>query len=417
MYGYDIGGTSYALTNLLRPHEDDSGWSETIRTSPSWQGAIVSGASLGALLASMFVFLSGFGDQIGRRRELQLGSLLYLIGAMIESFSMYCARHGLAVLMAGRIIYGLGIGLSMHAAPTYLGEMGPPPIRGFLVSLKEASIVMGILCGYIVGYIFSNVQGGWCYIYALTVFGSILMMGLSFCIPPSCRWLFLKGREDEARESLRFVYPLDSEEVFRNMKRIHEVNMGSGHDRGTSTNLLSGRYKGQLIAGVGIVILQQVTGQPSVLSYATQIFQAAGVADYSSIIVALWKLATTVSAASAVERFGRKMLLYVGCSLMFAALVFLSLFFNDESSAGSGRIFIIVAMLVYIGGYQIGFGPISWTLTSEIFPLEVRGQAVAFAVQMNFLLNTIVQFGVPILEDGIGFGRTFSIFALLSAYR
>jgi hypothetical protein len=72
---------------------------------------------------------------------------------------------------------------------------------------------------------------------------------------------------------------------------------------------------------------------------------------------------------------------------------------------------------LYIGGYQFSFGPISWLMISEVFPLQVRGQAVAFAVQMNFLWNAVVQFGVPILSNWIGLNVLFAMFAVLTAYR
>lgn len=59
-------------------------------------------------------------------------------------------------------------------------------------------------------------------------------------------------------------------------------------------------------------------------------------------------------------------------------------------------------MFIYIGGYQIGFGPISWLLISEVFPLEVRGQAVAVAVQTNFFWNVITSYLFPIATSAIG---------------
>mmetsp|Transcript_7489 Transcript_7489/g.16233 ORF Transcript_7489/g.16233 Transcript_7489/m.16233 type:complete len:145 (-) Transcript_7489:106-540(-) len=99
---------------------------------------------------------------------------------------------------------------------------------------------------------------------------------------------------------------------------------------------------------------------------------------------------------------------------MLAALIALSLSFGNTSQGAEGT--ILIAMFVYIGGYQVGFGPIGWLIISEVFPLSVRGQAVAVAVQMNFLLNAIVQFGVPVLESWIGLNFTFAIFAAFTAY-
>ena len=59
-------------------------------------------------------------------------------------------------------------------------------------------------------------------------------------------------------------------------------------------------------------------------------------------------------------------------------------------------------MFIYIGGYQIGFGPIAWLLISEVFPLEVRGQAVAVAVQTNFFWNVITSYLFPVATSAIG---------------
>ena len=94
---------------------------------------------------------------------------------------------------------------------------------------------------------------------------------------------------------------------------------------------------------------------------------------------------------------------------MFVALIVLAGSFG-VSSAGPPTI-ILGAMFLYIGGYQFSFGPISWLMISEVFPLSVRGQAVAAAVQTNFLLNAMVQFAVPLLEHFIGLQVT------LTAYR
>ena len=184
-------------------------------------------------------------------------------------------------------------------------------------------------------------------------------------------------------------------------------------------------YRAPLIAGVGLVILQQISGQPSIVSYVTPIFQEAGLPNNASVYVAGFKLFATLSAAMTVERWGRKRLLYLGCLLMVFALVVLSFTIGTEhyhaiaisySTSGVHRL-LLPAMFLYIGGYQASFGPISWLMISEVFPLRVRGQAVAFALQVNFLLNAVVQFSVPVISDLIGMGMTFGMFGIVTAYR
>jgi MFS family permease len=84
-------------------------------------------------------------------------------------------------------------------APAYIGEMSPASIRGVLVSLKEGMIVVGMLLGYTVGYVFQHQKGGWRNTYSVSVILGICMFVGVYMLPPSARWLALKGRIHEAR--------------------------------------------------------------------------------------------------------------------------------------------------------------------------------------------------------------------------
>jgi sugar porter (SP) family MFS transporter len=382
LFGYDIGATSFSITQIQNEVYSGVLWWHTVKSSPVWTGTIVSAVSAGALFGSFLMFL--FADAIGRRTELRLGAVLYLTGAALEGWTArsedWSAGLGLMVLMSGRLIYGVGVGVTMHGAPTYLSEQSPANIRGLLVSAKEASVVFGIAMGYYFGFIFSNTVGGWGITYGMAIIPAGLIIALSFAIPESCRWLLLRGRDQEALESLSFVFLGDhAEREFELLKNSQEdADAGADADAGHTSLEEEGEVENNrgiwdplrrapLVAGVGLVILQQITGQPSVLSYANQIFHDAGLSDYSSIWVAAFKLLVTLLAAVTVEKFGRKKLLYTGCSLMLVALIVLSLSFGNTSQ-GSQTI-ILMAMFVYIGGYQVGFGPISWLIISEVFPL------------------------------------------------
>ena len=81
------------------------------------------------------------------------------------------------------------------------------------------------------------------------------------------------------------------------------------------------------------------------------------------------------------------------------------------SGIGAQKGIILAALFVYIGGYQVGFGPISWLLISEIFPLEVRGKAITIAVVTNFFWNTVTTFLFPVELEYIGSSTTFFVYA------
>merc|ERR1719197_2010512 len=94
---------------------------------------------------------------MGRKLEVQLGAVLYFLGATI-----CCASPVLWGIYIGFFVYGVGIGFAMHAAPVYIAEISPAEIRGTLVSAKEAVVVLGIFFGFLFGFIFSGMSTyGW----------------------------------------------------------------------------------------------------------------------------------------------------------------------------------------------------------------------------------------------------------------
>merc|ERR1711988_1471661 len=83
------------------------------------------------------------------------------------------------------------------------------------------------------------------------------------------------------------------------------------------------RYPRPLLIGCGIVFLQQVTGQPSVLYFATNIFKSAGFgsgAAMSSTGLGAVKLLATLFTVWRVDQYGRRFLLFLGIGMMATAL-------------------------------------------------------------------------------------------------
>ncbi|KAG7354890.1 D-xylose-proton symporter [Nitzschia inconspicua] len=438
LFGYDIGATSFAIVQLMRDPAA-SGASFTLANAPIWTGMVVSAPSVGALIGTAIVFV--VAESMGRRLELRVGGILYIAGTFLEMLAARVSVGGLAlmILIAARIVYGTGIGFAMHAAPAFLGEVMPPSIRGAVVSGKEVFIVCGMLFGYMIGYCYKDNYRGWASTFSAALLPSAIMILMSYFIPDSPRWLASHKRDDEALQALMFVWKPEHAKAEHDI--LIEARQEREREQFTSRNNIQSNpftilfsaptYKAALTAGVGLVVLQQVTGQPSVLSYATPILISAGLSSYASVIVAFFKVLATLLAVVLVEHSGRKRLLTTGCVLMLFALIILTVTFhgsNYSTSTSDDRraksvnkldvrsIFTLIGMFVYIAGYQVGFGPLSWLIIAEVFPQSIRGPAVAFAVQTNFLLNAIVQFAVPLLEQQFGLSFMFATFGLITAY-
>jgi len=448
LFGYDIGSTSYVSGQLMDEHNSGTTWHGEVDGNALLQGAITSSGVGGALAGSMLVFK--VTEALGTRREMLLASILFAIGAFIEALaatSTFSANLGIGVLLLGRWTYGIGCGFAMHGAPSYIGEMSPPAIRGALVSLKEGMIVFGMLLGYGMGFALLDTPGGWRYTYGVAMGPAVVMFLGVAALPSPPRWLLARGEHAAAREAAAFVYPGSPSEGDRVLAEaaasVRDEELASARRRdngGTASKqkapLFTAKNRRALVAGLGVVTLQQVTGQPSVLYYAAGIFQEAGISSYAAVLTGAFKLLATLGSVVVVDNYGRRWLLLVGISVMLVALVVMcGAFYGYETSDDDGddddekgfttRTGTIVAgMFLYIGGYQISFGPIAWLLISEIFATDVRDSAIAVAVQCNFGWNLIVTFSYPSIVSGLAllvgddrkYTAAFGIFGFLTAY-
>ncbi|KAL5747911.1 hypothetical protein ACOSP7_024933 [Xanthoceras sorbifolium] len=420
LFGYDIGATSGATISLQSAELSGTTW---FNLSAVQLGLVVSGSLYGALLGSIVAY--PIADFLGRRRELITASALYLLGGLITAYA-----PGLGVLLVGRLLYGLGIGLAMHGAPLYIAETCPSQIRGTLISLKELFIVLGILLGYFVGSFQINAIGGWRYMYGLSTLIALLMgLGMS-SLPPSPRWLLLRAVQDKvslqeykekailALSKLRGRPPGDK----LSERQIEDtlVSVKSAYtDQKSKGNLLEvfqGPSLKAFIIGGGLVFFQQITGQPSVLYYAGSILQSAGfsaAADATrvSVVIGLFKLLMTWIAVLKVDDLGRRPLLIGGASGLALSLLLLSAYYKI---LGGFPLVAVAALLLYVGCYQISFGPISWLMVSEIFPLSTRGRGISLAVLTNFGSNAIVTFAFLPLKELLGAENLFLLFGAIA---
>ncbi|ESR38136.1 hypothetical protein CICLE_v10028127mg [Citrus x clementina] len=381
------------------------------------------GSLYGALLGSILVY--SIADFLGRKRELIIAAVLYALGALTTAYA-----PGLGVLLVGRLLYGLGIGLAMHGAPLYIAETCPSQIRGTLISLKELFIVLGILSGYFVGSFQINAVGGWRYMYGLSAPLALLMGIGMWSLPPSPRWLLLravqgKGSLQEYKEQaisalgkLRRRPPGDklSERQIEDTLVSLKSSYTDEKSEGGFLELFQGPNLKAFIIGGGLVLFQQITGQPSVLYYAGPILQSAGfsaAADATrvSVVIGVFKLVMTWIAVAKVDDLGRRPLLIGGVCGIALSLLLLSAYYKI---LGGFPLVAVAALLLYVGCYQISFGPISWLMVSEIFPLRTRGRGISLAVLTNFGSNAIVTFAFSPLKELLGAENIFLLFAAIA---
>src|SRR5271163_4402068 len=179
LFGYDTGVISGALLFIR----------QVMSLSPTLQGIVVAialaGAAIGAATAG---YLS---DRLGRRRVILGAGLLFIAGAVVSAVA-----EGVSVLLIGRFLVGLAIGVASMLAPLYLAEIAPARDRGAIVSLNQLCITVGILASYLVGFALASVPEGWRWMLGLGALpGAILTVGM-LILPESPRWLAGHGRTE-----------------------------------------------------------------------------------------------------------------------------------------------------------------------------------------------------------------------------
>lgn len=428
LFGWDIGISSGALENIATSAANGG---DGFALSSIESGQFVSASLFGALTASAAAG-AGLGDRLGSRKELALAGAAYMVGSVAASVA-----PGFELLVLGKLIYGLGIGFAMHSAPVYIAETAPSSLRGSLISLKEGFIVGGILLGYLASEDVIASNGAWRQLsLEATPLIGILLAG-SLWLPDSPRWIAARGGDDEktreeARDALVRIREAKTEtELVKVDDELGEIfaaaTTADAKNAGGVMTLFDGKYLRPLYIGLSVVLFQQFTGQPSVLYYATQTFKAAGwsVEDAAnvSVILGVWKLFMTGIAVSKVDSVGRRPLLLGGAGIITACLFALAaLNAPGETQTVFQAQASVAAIFLYVGAYQLSFGPIAWLLVGEVFPSKVRSAAVGLATLSNFGGNFLVSLLLPTARETVGSRGTYlgfasvGVFALVSMY-
>src|SRR5579862_4687504 len=272
---------------------------------------VLAGAATGALAGGRLA------DLFGRRKLLIITAVIFAAGAILCAVAMSATT-----LIIGRIIVGLGIGLSSGTVPVYISEVSPAEARGWQVSLFQLAITVGILLAYVVDYAFSKIEG-WRWMFGLAVVpAAIFALGMLY-LPESPRWLAMKGNAAGARavlERVRGTSNVDAE-----MQEVEGTIVEQAEKGGGISDLLAPSLRPALIAGIGLAIFQQVTGINTVIYYAPIIIQSAGISSASGAILAtagigIVNVLMTIVSMWLIDRIGRKPLLLTGIGGMIVTL-------------------------------------------------------------------------------------------------
>jgi len=397
LFGYDTGVIAGAILFI----------NKDLGLSPFMSGLVVSSLLVGAMVGAAFA--GPIADATGRRKLVLVAAVVFALGAIGAALA---TSAGMLVLF--RVVLGLAVGAASLIVPLYLAEVAPTEIRGAVASLNQLMIVTGILIAYIANSALAGAEA-WRWMIGLAVVPSVLLfLGMLF-MPETPRWLVSKDREEEAREVLRRTR--DEVAVEAEMNDIKRVE---SQEEGGLGELLASWVRPALLVGMGLAIFQQIIGINTIVYYAPTTLTNVGFGNSAAILanagIGVINVTMTLVAIRFIDRVGRKPLLLVGAAGMALSLGILgltSLLLPEPSGVSLVGIVTLVCLALFIAAFAVSWGPIVWVMLGEIFPLKVRGSAMAVATVLLWGANFVVSLSFPVLLEALGIGWLFLGYSLI----
>src|SRR5918998_166768 len=380
IYGYDLGSIASAIL-FLQPDLGLSTFMVSVVTA-----TVVLGQLAGAFNAGRIT------NRIGRKRT--------MVGIAL-GYAVFAALQGLApnewFLIVARFLLGFTIGVSIVTAPAYIAESSPRSVRGSMIVTFQVATVAGI--------------ESWRLILSLSAIPALIVLFFVIRLPDTPRWYLMNGQREEALDLIRRVQgDVDPEEE---MRRIEEDL--AYEEKGSFGELFQGRFR---LAGFFVItlgFLVQITGINAIVYYSPTIIQEVGVTDpFQAIIVngfiQVAGVVAVVVSFLVVDRWGRRPTLLTGVGTMVVANAILIVAF----ALGPSAILAFIGILLFIVGFNFGYGSLVWVYASESFPARLRTQGGSAMLTSDLLANFIV--GVVFLSalGALGGSLTFGIFLVLA---
>ncbi|KAK4151088.1 general substrate transporter [Chaetomidium leptoderma] len=406
LFGYDTGAINGILAmdtfkqDFTTGFIDDNGRPGMYPSEVSLIVAMLSaGTAVGALLAAPI------GDFWGRRLSLIFAIGVFCIGGIFQ----VCAIN-VALLVVGRTIAGIGVGIVSVLVPLYQSEMAPKWIRGTLVCAYQLSITAGLLAAATVNILTYRLPSAAAYRIPMGLqltWAVVLALGL-LVLPETPRYLVKRGLKDAAALSLSRLRRLDIThpaliEELAEIQANHEYEMALGPDTYKDIFLGEPHLGRRTLTGCGLQMLQQLTGVNFIMYYGTTFFNGAGVDNpfTISLIMQVINMVSTLPGLFVVESWGRRKLLIVGaigmaiCQLLIASFATAS----GENNQTTQNQILIIFVAIYIFFFAASWGPVVWVVTSEIYPLKVRAKSMSISTASNWILNFGIAYGTPYMVD------------------
>ncbi|XBH87756.1 hypothetical protein VPH35_075157 [Triticum aestivum] len=230
------------------------------------------GAMMGAIASGQMV------EHVGHKGALMIAAVPNILGWLAISLA-----KDTTFLYTGRLLEGFGVGIISYTVPVYIAEISPRNKRGALGCVNPLSVTLGMVLAYVLGMLVP-----WRMLALIgTLPCTILIPGLLF-IPESPRWLAKMNKMDDFEASLQVLRGSETDIT----SEVNDIKTAvASANKMTAIRfqeLNQKKFRMPLILGIGLLVLQQLSGINAILFYAGSIFKAAGKLSYKQQLGRMW---------------------------------------------------------------------------------------------------------------------------------
>ncbi|VDM32568.1 unnamed protein product [Hydatigera taeniaeformis] len=372
--------------------------------------------NLGALVGSLIV--GPVLNILGRRAALRISAVPSIIGWLLIAAAQGLSPPSTSVdpllvffLLLGRVLSGLAAGMMTAVGSVYLVEVSPPHQSGRIGSLAQFATVAGTCFAYYCGMVTT-----WYETAELMAVISVMLLGVTFYLPESPAWLAKRNRIQAALKSLSWLR-FDQKAAVQELSDLsadsivdaekpsflppgqHTFRNGANDHTFTSCLVrlllpcvtIPPELSDNLRIALLLMVAQQTTGINVITFYTEPLCQRMVHVTHSARCAFALGLAqlffSLLASFLIINRLPRRLLVVATGVLMSISMFFFAI---GQQFPNSAPISPLAAIMVFLMGYQCGWGPLAMLVVLELFPASHRGAACAAAVAINWGVTFLV---------------------------
>jgi len=392
--------------------------------------AALGGTLVACLLVGAFIgcFLGVYsGNRFGHRVSFRIAALNCIVMSVLLA-----VLPGFPLLVIARTLLGISVGFATALVPWYVNDSVDAAVSGSIGTIYQINICGFILVAEIINYVChpdaskTNVhitEWIWRVQLACSAAPGLALFLLSY-IMHECP-TFLKGLADRERlVDNGGLTPVASAALSDDAELNHSANGGALVSRdGVSVPVeakagMRELFKSENLKYVAIALIlsssQQLTGINAIIFYAPGIFKDANMANplvLTLAVVGTWNLVSVFISFALVDRLGRRVLMLSALAIMGLGAGLMALAYEvwPEHKGPPA----ILALLLFVGAFECGPGPLFFVMAVESFPARLRDSAMSLAQSSCWVFSILITFGFPVLNEGLGSAATFLIFFIM----